>query len=81
MASRSANVNVRVEPEIKEQAEAILAELGVSVSTFINMTYRQVIFHQGIPFDVKLPDWYSPCDRMNVEELNRISLEALESEE
>ena len=38
MATRSANVNVRVEPDIKEQAEAILAKLGVSASAFINMT-------------------------------------------
>lgn len=52
MASRSANVNVRIEPEIKEQAEAILADLGISVSSFIDMTYRQVILHQGVPYPV-----------------------------
>ena len=46
MATRSANVNVRVEPDIKEQAEAILEKLGVSTSAFINMTYRQVILHK-----------------------------------
>ncbi len=40
MAARSANVNVRVEPDIKKQAEAILETLGVSVSSFFNMTYR-----------------------------------------
>ena len=38
MAVRSANVNVRVEPEIKVQAEAILEQLGISASSFINMT-------------------------------------------
>ena len=43
MQTKSANVNVRVEPDIKEQAEAILEKLGVSASAFINMTYRQVI--------------------------------------
>lgn len=36
MATRSANVNVRVEPDVKEQAEAILEKLGVSVSSFID---------------------------------------------
>lgn len=55
MAVRSANVNVRVEPDIKEQAEEILGQLGVSVSAFINMTYRQVILKHGIPFSVTIP--------------------------
>ena len=55
MAVRSANVNVRVEPDIKEQAEDILGQLGVSVSAFINMTYRQVILKHGIPFSVTMP--------------------------
>lgn len=37
MATRSANVKVRMEPDIKEQAEAILKKLGVSTLAFINM--------------------------------------------
>lgn len=36
MAARSANVNVRVESDVKKQAEDILDKLGVSVSAFIN---------------------------------------------
>ena len=55
VAGKSANVSVRVEPDIKAQAEAILASLGVSTSTFVNMAYRQVILRQGIPFAVELP--------------------------
>lgn len=55
MSGRSANVSVRVEPDIKAQAEAILASLGVSTSAFVNMAYRQVILRQGIPFAVELP--------------------------
>ena len=55
MSGRSANVSVRVEPDIKAQAEAILASLGVSKSAFVNMAYRQVILRQGIPFAVELP--------------------------
>lgn len=64
MATRSANVNVRVEPDIKEQAEAILEKLGVSVSSFINMTYRQVILRNGIPFSVTVPGTSGTRDTM-----------------
>ena len=38
---KSANVTVRVEPDVKEKAEAILSELGIPTSTAINMFYRQ----------------------------------------
>ena len=47
MAARTSNVLARVEPDIKEQAEAVLAQLGVPVSTVINMLYRQIILTQG----------------------------------
>jgi len=39
MVGKSANVSLRVEPDIKTQAEAILSDLGVSASAFINMSY------------------------------------------
>ncbi|HOQ00570.1 MAG TPA: type II toxin-antitoxin system RelB/DinJ family antitoxin [Acetivibrio clariflavus] len=55
MATKSANLYVRIEPEIKEQAEKILATLGISASNAINMFYKQIILHRGIPFDVKIP--------------------------
>ena len=50
MAIKSSNVTARVEPEIKEQAEEILAQLGISVSSGINMFYRQIILWRGLPF-------------------------------
>ncbi len=64
MAAKSANVNVRVEPDVKAQAEAILEKLGISASTFINMTYRQVILQNGIPFPVSIPSGLQTRDIM-----------------
>ncbi|MCD7784319.1 MAG: type II toxin-antitoxin system RelB/DinJ family antitoxin [Oscillospiraceae bacterium] len=55
MAGKSANLYVRIEPEVKEEAEQILSSLGVSSSSAINMFYKQIIFCGGLPFDVKLP--------------------------
>ena len=40
MATKSANVIARVEPEIKERAEAIFNQIGIPASTAINMFYR-----------------------------------------
>lgn len=70
MATRNANVNVRVEADVKEQAEAILEKLGVSVSSFINMTYRQVILRNGIPFSVTVPVMPKTRDTMTDVEFN-----------
>ena len=50
MASKSANVMVRVEPEIKVQAEAVLDKLGLPVSV-----YRQIIMQHGLPFALTIP--------------------------
>lgn len=70
MAVKTANVNVRVEQNIKEQAEAILERLGISASAFINMTYRQVILQRGIPFEVKLEKTLPTRDTMTKEEFD-----------
>lgn len=55
MAQKSANLYARIEPDVKEQAESILSALGVSASNAINMFYKQIILHRGIPFDITLP--------------------------
>ena len=55
MAIKSSNVVARVEPEIKEKAEDILAKLGISASSGINMFYRQVILWNGLPFRPSIP--------------------------
>ena len=48
------NVNIRVDSEIKQQAEAIFNELGINMSTAINMFLRHSIRYGGIPFDLRL---------------------------
>jgi DNA-damage-inducible protein J len=55
LAIKSSNVTARVEPEIKEEAEAILAQLGISASSGINMFYRQIILWRGLPFRPSVP--------------------------
>ncbi len=46
---------LRIEPDTKAPAEAILAALGIPVSTAINMFYKQIILHNGLPFKAQLP--------------------------
>ena len=53
--ARTSNVFARVEPEVKEEAEKVLDQLGIPMSNAVGMFLRQVVLQNGIPFDVKLP--------------------------
>ena len=54
--ARTSNVFARVEPEVKEQAEVVLEQLGIPMSNAIGLFLRQVVLQRGIPFEMKLPD-------------------------
>ena len=70
MAAKTANVTARIQPNIKEQAEAILERLGIPVSVFIDMTYRQVIMRDGVPFSVDIPDKLITIDTLTKAEFD-----------
>ena len=53
MASLTVPINVVVDKETKEEATAILKDLGLSMSTAINLFLRQLIMNDGLPFEVK----------------------------
>jgi DNA-damage-inducible protein J len=54
--AKTAMTHARLTPEIKEKAESILKELGISISSAYEMFYRQIIAHQGLPFDLRIPN-------------------------
>lgn len=49
-------IRARIEPETKHAAEEIFHTLGISASEAINIFYRQVALHDGMPFDVRVPN-------------------------
>lgn len=53
--AKTANLYARIEPELKEQAESVLAALGIPASNAITMFYRQIVLQRGLPFEMKLP--------------------------
>lgn len=55
MATKSANVTARVQPEIKQQAEAVLERIGLPVSVLIDTLYRQIIMTGGVPYSLSVP--------------------------
>ena len=71
-AAKTANVTARIQPDIKESAEAILERLGIPVSVFIDMTYRQVIMHDGVPFSLEIPQKIETRDSITEAEFNKM---------
>ena len=65
MAAKTANVLARVEPDVKEQAEAIMAKLGIPASVVINMLYKQIIMTKSIPFPLSVPGAPKARDEMD----------------
>ncbi|MDD7271010.1 MAG: type II toxin-antitoxin system RelB/DinJ family antitoxin [Spirochaetales bacterium] len=48
------NLNIRIDKDIKYQAEEIFNELGLNMTTAINLFLRTTIREHGIPFELKL---------------------------
>lgn len=76
--AKSSNVVARVEPDIKEQAECILAQLGLPVSVVINSLYRQIIMRNGIPFSLTVPTGLVSRDTMSDADFNAMMSHGLE---
>ena len=55
MASLTGTINVNVDSNLKREATVILKDLGLNMSTAINMFLSQVVKQEGIPFEVKNP--------------------------
>lgn len=72
MATKSANVLARVEPETKKQAEEILSQLGIPTSVVINALYKQIIMTKSIPFSISLPKEPATLDSITTAEFNSI---------
>jgi DNA-damage-inducible protein J len=58
--SKTINVNIRIEENLKQQAEQLFSDLGMNMTTAINVFIRQSVSYGGIPFEiVRREDFYS----------------------
>lgn len=58
--AETSTICVQVESELKEEAEKILDQLGISISDAVGMFIRQVVLCRGLPFQVRIPTQESP---------------------
>lgn len=53
--TKSSTMSIRIDPEIKIEADAVLSYLGMTTSEAVTIFLRQVVLNNGIPFLVKAP--------------------------
>lgn len=54
--AKTATIQTRVDPAVKHNAQIILKKLNISMSEAISMYLSQITLHNGIPFEIKLPN-------------------------
>ena len=54
MAGSTTNISIRMDSELKEQADALFSALGMNLTTAFNIFVRQSLREGGIPFEVTL---------------------------
>ena len=54
--AKTATIQTRVDPAVKNNAQIILKKLNISMSEAINLSLSQIALHNGIPFEIKIPN-------------------------
>ena len=72
------NLNIRTDKEIKDQADAIFNELGLNMTTAINVFLRAVIREHGIPFSLTLSSSVPARDEMTTAQFDQIMATGLQ---
>ena len=68
--SESVNLSIRVSRDLKEDAETLFGELGMNLTTALNVFMRQAVRQGGIPFPVQADPFYS---ERNLAHLRRVA--------
>lgn len=69
--AKTANINVRIDPETKTRAEKLFASFGITITDAINIFLRMSIMEGGLPFEVKQPR-YNRETELAIEEAKAI---------
>lgn len=54
--AKTATIQARIDPDVKNKAQTVLSKLNITMSEAISIFLTQVSLNRGIPFDVKIPN-------------------------
>ena len=73
------SMSIRLDSEVKEQAQQVFSNLGMDMTTAINIFLRQAIQYQGLPFDVRLDESRNLLEVLTDLDQNRNMSQSFES--
>lgn len=53
--AKTAFMNIRIEPELKEQVEEVLDDLGLNISDAVTIYFKQIVLTDSIPLEIRRP--------------------------
>jgi len=56
MAQKNAHLNIRINPELKREAEILYGSFGLTLSDAVNMFFSKSLMENGLPFELKIPN-------------------------
>lgn len=68
--SKTAQLNIRADLEVKKNVERIFKRLGLTHSEAINIFYNQVILNEGLPFEIKIPKTFNDDTIQAINDVN-----------
>jgi len=63
-----AQLNIRIDDDLKARADSLFDELGLNMSTAVNIFVRQAVRQGGIPFEVKVDPFWSEANQTRIKE-------------
>jgi DNA-damage-inducible protein J len=65
--AKTANINIRIDPEIKMKAEQLFAKFGITITDAVNIFLHQSLMVGGLPFEMKQPDYNAETEAAMLE--------------
>ena len=77
--TKTTAITVRLDPQVKKDAQAVLKELGLTTTQAVSLFFKQISLNKGLPFAVEIPN--EETIQAIEDGLNRCNLKTFENAE
>ena len=71
--AKDTSISIRMDSDLKRQAENILEQLGLNMTVVVNMLFRQIVREQAVPLSLAVYPRMSSLDELNYAVADRLS--------
>ena len=61
-----ANLNIRIDDDLKKDAESLFNDLGLNMTTATTMFLKQCVYRRGLPFEVSMDPFFSAVNQSHL---------------